>query len=70
MPNKRAANKVKIGAWVDRMDAANLRRLAEMRGQHLSTLIEEAMHRILPSLSKETLGLYGADKEYVTAGAE
>lgn len=47
----RAANKVKIGAWIDRMDAANLRRLAKSRGKHLSELIEEAMQRELPRLA-------------------
>lgn len=57
MPNVRAANKVKIGAWIDRMDAANLRRLAKSRGKHLSELIEEAMHRELPRLTTEA----GAD---------
>ncbi len=53
MPNVRAANKVKIGAWVDRVDAAKLRRLAEVQGLHLSTLIEREMQRVLPRASSE-----------------
>ena len=50
MPNVRAANKVKIGAWVDRTDAANLRLLAQSQGLHLSELIEKEMQRVLPRL--------------------
>ena len=50
MPNVRAANKVKIGAWVDRTDAANLRLLAQSQGLHLSELIEKEMQRVLPPL--------------------
>jgi len=48
MPNVRAANKVKIGAWVDRTDAANLRQYAASQGLHVSTLIESAVIRSLP----------------------
>lgn len=50
MPNVRAANKVKIGAWVDRMDAANLRQFAASQGLHVSTLIEAAVIKSLPML--------------------
>jgi hypothetical protein len=50
MPNVRAANKVKIGAWVDKMDAANLRQFAASQGLHVSTLIEAAVIKSLPAL--------------------
>ena len=50
MPNVRAANKVKIGAWVDKLDAANLRLFAASQGLHVSTLIEAAVIKSLPAL--------------------
>ena len=55
MPNVRAANKVKIGAWVDRMDAANLRQFAASQGLHVSTLIEAAVMKSLPMLFAEAI---------------
>jgi hypothetical protein len=53
MPNVRAANKVKIGAWVDRVDAANLRQFAASQGLHVSTLIEAAVIKSLPMLFEQ-----------------
>jgi hypothetical protein len=41
---------VKIGAWVDKMDAANLRQFAASQGLHVSTLIEAAVIKSLPAL--------------------
>lgn len=70
MPNVRAANKVKIGAWIDRMDAANLRRLAKSRGKHLSELIEEAVHRELPRLTAEEDAAESQDEARLTASVK
>jgi len=55
MPNVRAANKVKIGAWVDRMDADNLRQFAASQGLHVSTLIEAAVMKSLPMLFSDAI---------------
>ena len=50
MPNVRAANKVKIGAWMDRMDVGRLRDFAASQGLHLSSLIEATVLSALPRL--------------------
>jgi hypothetical protein len=64
MPNVRAANKVKIGAWVDRSDAANLRQYAASQGLHVSTLIESAVIRSLPMIFTRS----GADEAQAEEG--
>ena len=53
MPNVRAANKVKIGAWMDRMDVRRLRDFAASQGLHLSSLIEATVLSALPRLMAE-----------------
>lgn len=53
MPNVRAANKVKIGAWMDRMDVGRLRDFAASQGLHLSSLIEATVLSALPRLMAE-----------------
>ncbi len=54
MPNVRASNKVKIGAWVDKIVAAKLRRFAASQGLHLSTLIEETLLDVLQARVGDT----------------
>ena len=70
MPNVRAANTVKIGAWVARTDAANLRRLAESQGLHLSELIEKEMQRVLPRLTTQAIVESEAQRDVIKSDEE
>jgi hypothetical protein len=70
MPNVRAANKVKIGAWVDRLDAANLRQFAASQGLHVSTLIEAAVMKSLPMIFAEAVRSLPQEQNQFTASAK
>jgi hypothetical protein len=70
MPNVRAANKVKIGAWVDRLDAANLRQFAASQGLHVSTLIEAAVMKSLPMIFAEVACSLPQDQGQLIASAK
>ncbi|RFC43857.1 MAG: hypothetical protein DVB28_001326 [Verrucomicrobia bacterium] len=70
MPNVRAANKVKIGAWVDRLDAANLRQFAASQGLHVSTLIEAAVMKSLPMILAEAACSLTQDQGQLIASAK
>lgn len=63
MPNVRAANKVKIGAWMDRMDVRRLREFAASQGLHLSSLIEATVLSALPRLMAEAAHARELDRE-------
>jgi hypothetical protein len=70
MPNVRAANKVKIGAWVDRLDAANLRQFAASQGLHVSTLIEAAVMKSLPIIFADVVRSLPQEQNQFTASAK